>query len=458
MPNKKLRECAASGDISGCRRLLQRLDVDINSAGPTTGRTALHWAVEKKHYELVSFLLEKGAKLTRDVDGYTPYALTSEMRMTRILGPSLQFQSHPSSRSTAQMERQVRQMAADGNLAQCQVLFEAGVNINAAGPDTGKTALYWAAIKKQMHIVEFLIESGVSIDPHVKKIEKLETSYEIKKALFYRWSNDIEGPDLPVLPPNEALNYGFHVSGDSIIELQKALEMGRIENLKTQLKDLHRKSIFAFQGRPILSFISYSEGDRFQTLIKTCLLLGFDPNLRAHMIQFDSYRGTCLMEILANEKVSKALVFIRLVAEHSSISIDPAIQDSEKKTIVHMATLLPQADCLPFILTELDCTAAINCQDEDGNTPLHHAYLLGDRSKMRLLEERGADPLVVNNEGQTPLDRLHNSTLGDVVKALKKFHIVPVRGTDGKKLIDIIEAARVVAKMEHPSERAQVKP
>ena len=77
---------------------------------------------------------------------------------------------------------------------------------------------------------------------------------------------------------------------------------------------------------------------------------------------------------------------------------------------------------------------------------------------MRLLEERGADPLVVNNEGQTPLDRLHNSTLGDVVKALKKFHIVPVRGTDGKKLIDIIEAARVVAKMEHPSERAQVKP
>jgi ankyrin repeat protein len=59
------------------------IKLDINAAGPLSGKTALHVAVEKNHIEIIKFLLEKSADSTRrDKDGKIPedYVTTEACR------------------------------------------------------------------------------------------------------------------------------------------------------------------------------------------------------------------------------------------------------------------------------------------------------------------------------------------------------------------------------------------
>jgi ankyrin repeat protein len=51
-----------------------------------------------------------------------------------------------------------------------------------------------------------------------------------------------------------------------------------------------------------------------------------------------------------------------------------------------------------------DCGADVNAVDHEGNTALHHAAARGDNEMIRYLVAKGANPLVVNREGQTTVD------------------------------------------------------
>jgi ankyrin repeat protein len=74
---KALRNAVANNQIDQiddvkflCSPLIK---LDINAAGPLSGKTALHVAAEKNHIEIIKFLLEKSADSTRrDKDGKIP--------------------------------------------------------------------------------------------------------------------------------------------------------------------------------------------------------------------------------------------------------------------------------------------------------------------------------------------------------------------------------------------------
>ena len=51
-----------------------------------------------------------------------------------------------------------------------------------------------------------------------------------------------------------------------------------------------------------------------------------------------------------------------------------------------------------------ECGADVNAIDHEGNTPLHNAAARGDVEMIRYLVEKGADPTVVNREGQSTAD------------------------------------------------------
>jgi ankyrin repeat protein len=48
--------------------------------------------------------------------------------------------------------------------------------------------------------------------------------------------------------------------------------------------------------------------------------------------------------------------------------------------------------------------AHVNARDNDGNTAIHHAAARGDTEMIKYLVSRGADPTIVNREGQTTVD------------------------------------------------------
>ncbi|WPH00486.1 Hypothetical protein R9X50_00331500 [Acrodontium crateriforme] len=58
---------------------------------------------------------------------------------------------------------------------------------------------------------------------------------------------------------------------------------------------------------------------------------------------------------------------------------------------------------IPFLLSEPDYPASPHTQDQDGNTPLHHASASGSLKTLRILLSVGANPLAKNNYDWTPL-------------------------------------------------------
>lgn len=58
---------------------------------------------------------------------------------------------------------------------------------------------------------------------------------------------------------------------------------------------------------------------------------------------------------------------------------------------------------IPLLLNEPDYPASPHIQDQDGNTPLHHASASGSLKTLRILLSVGANPLAKNNYDWTPL-------------------------------------------------------
>lgn len=92
--------------------------------------------------------------------------------------------------------------------------------------------------------------------------------------------------------------------------------------------------------------------------------------------------------------------------------------DYQGKTALHLAAI---GRTLPFLRFLLENGADVNCQDLEGNTPLHNASMF-DNSEIAktLVEEYAANPLLGNNGGQTPLHFAATSLSLDTIRSLRK--------------------------------------
>eukprot|EP01061_Rhynchopus_euleeides_P040108 TRINITY_DN68906_c0_g1_i1.p1 TRINITY_DN68906_c0_g1~~TRINITY_DN68906_c0_g1_i1.p1 ORF type:complete len:182 (+),score=53.94 TRINITY_DN68906_c0_g1_i1:62-547(+) len=77
-------------------------------------------------------------------------------------------------------------------------------------------------------------------------------------------------------------------------------------------------------------------------------------------------------------------------------------QDSEKCLPIHHAMSLDETDAAVLLVKGLATEETVNAQDEDGDTPLHHAALFGKTLFAKTLMQRGADPSMKNREGKMP--------------------------------------------------------
>lgn len=120
---------------------------------------------------------------------------------------------------------------------------------------------------------------------------------------------------------------------------------------------------------------------------------------------------------------------------------DPRVKDAEGDTPLHVVA--QHAD-RGAVAAFLDAGVPIDLRDREGNTPLHRAardgYTDAERT-VKLLLDRGADPMLRNKQGQTALDvatedcaKVILKRIGTPLSAKAKALLVAVVANDAKKV------------------------
>ncbi len=157
------------------------------------------------------------------------------------------------------------------------------------------------------------------------------------------------------------------------------------------------------------------------------LSLGVDPNLQAsHEINPSSYKNTALHTLIANEDEKDALAFINLLIDNAHQKFNFNLRDSEGKTCLCLAVkvgLMEVAKKLIALKDQVD----VNVSDEDGNTPLHYALLLGHTALATELLDNKADKTAKNKDSKNPYELLIATDSEDVRDCLETIWINPDR-------------------------------
>jgi ankyrin repeat protein len=149
-------------DDASLRALLaEPRDVDAAAAD---GSTALHWAAELDALELADILLAAGASVdARTLRNVTPLSLAAANGNAAMIGHLLDAGADPNERSS---EGQTALMLAamNGRPPAVSALLERGAEVDNVEPYRGQTALMWAAGEGNAEAVELLLAAGADIE------------------------------------------------------------------------------------------------------------------------------------------------------------------------------------------------------------------------------------------------------------------------------------------------------
>lgn len=158
-----LVEAAKTGNRDTLRALLQK-GVNANDADGD-GSTALHWASYRNDLESVELLLRAGAKVNAKTDlGVTPLWTASQNGSESMVRRLLQAGADPNIALLAG-ETPVMVAARSGYAGVVEQLAAKGANLNTRGT-RGQTALMWAVSQKHANVVKVLLAHKA--DLHLK--------------------------------------------------------------------------------------------------------------------------------------------------------------------------------------------------------------------------------------------------------------------------------------------------
>lgn len=155
-----LIEAAKSADSEAVRRLLQGA-IDVNAAEPD-GTTALHWASYRDDLASARLLLRAAANPNAANDlGATPIWMASVNGSSAMVRLLLEAGANP---NTALLLGETAVMAAarSGNADIVEQLLARGANPNARGA-RGQTALMWAVAQRHPEAVRVLLAHGADV-------------------------------------------------------------------------------------------------------------------------------------------------------------------------------------------------------------------------------------------------------------------------------------------------------
>jgi ankyrin repeat protein len=335
-------------DKTGVRRLLGT-GVDVN-ATQVDGTTALHWAAYHDDAETAALLVRAGADVNA-VNRYGVPPLAQACRNGNAVMVKLLLQAGADANATLQGGESVLMLAArSGSVEAVKALLERGAKVDAR-ERLGQTALMWAAAEGHAAVVRTLMDAGA--DVHAM----LDSGFT---AFFFA----VRGGHL------DAVRVFLAAGADVSAMMQRPARAGR--------------------GRPgasISPLLLAVQNGHYELAI-ALIEAGADPN--------DARTGFTPLHTVAMVR-----------RPDSSDSSDPAppagagsfssadfvreIVKRGAKVNLRLPTGTPKQP------------ATWSSVGSEGATPFLFAADRGDLALMRLLLDLGADPLLSNFEGTTPL-------------------------------------------------------
>ena len=346
-----LIDAIKSADKAAIRLLLQKR-VDVNAAEPD-GATALHWAARTNDVQTADMLIRAGANIkAANRYGITPLYLACTAGNAALIDMLLKAGADPNT-ALSEGETALMTAARSGTIDGVNLLLARGADINRKETWRGQTALMWAAGEGHVDVIRALLAHGA--DVHARS----------------------NGGFTPLL---------FAVREGKIAAVKTFLEAGA--DLKESLPARRRGATPAPETPPEpeagINAFMLAVGNVHYELAAFLLEKGADPN--------------------SAPQGFTALHQISWLRRPGSGDNNPAPQGSgEMDSLAFVRTLVARGANVNARATKQANMGVTIRFHSIGATPLLLAARTADVQLMRLLLELGADPLLPNEDGTTPL-------------------------------------------------------
>lgn len=347
----RLAEAAKAKDKEAVRSLLEQ-QVDVNSR-QGDGATALMWAVHGNDVEMADLLIRAGANVNAANDnGVTPLWLACTNGNAAMVEKLLKAEANPNASLLRTGETVLMTCARAGNANAVKLLLARGADVNAKESRRGQTALMWAVAEKHAAIVRALIERGADVhaSTNVRTDIYDRTLGGFTPLLFAARVGDLESARI-LLDAGADVNEATPETGNTLVVASAS----------------HHEELALF-----------------------LLENGANPNAA------DEYGMTAL-----HHAIQKG------IANLSAVEYKPALMPPPNQSALVRALLAQGAD--PNARIKKDYTLSVAPYRHTspvsivGATPFFLAAAAGDANIMRILVERGANPLLEAGESMQPL-------------------------------------------------------
>ena len=368
-----LIDAVKNGDISTVRVLIAQ-KADVNATEPD-GTTALHWAAHLGDGTLAEMLVQAGANINAATrNGATPYALALNKGNAKVIEVLLEAGEDPYAILAGAPA--IMMAARAGNPDAVKTLLAAGADPNVAGPERKQTALMWAAARGNTAMVKVLLEAGANINAR-SKAPNAPTRIPCLRGRRLRTR---QSDPLGIRAVQDS-SWTENTNGLEFTPIMWAAREGDLETVQTLLDaGANVNDERPGDGTTVLLLAILN---RHYELASYLLDRGADPN-----------RGpgyTALHQIAWTRRLNGVFGPLNPEPTGTVDSLDPAKKLIDKGVNVNAQATKSFADCYRNRFNRMGATAFLM------------SAKLADVPMMKLLVERGADILITNQDGDTPL-------------------------------------------------------
>ena len=310
--------------------------------------TALHWAVLREDANTADLLIRAGADVNAANDlGVTPLVLACENGSAALVTALLEESADPNT-ATSMGETALMACARGGDVDAVAALLDRGAALDAGESSRGQTALMWAAAHRHPDVVRVLIAHGADVHARSRVSHLLVPTNAYASGVSHR-----DTVEMPMGGFTTLLFAALHGDVDSARLL---LDAGANVNET------------AADGLSVLVLAAHSGHTKLVTF-----LLGRGADVNAAAVGYTALHAAVLRGDL------------QMISTLLEDGADPNARLTK-------GTRVPR-DTNRWVLSSYLA----------GATPFLLAAKYAEPDIMRVLVSRGADPLLVTNDGTTPL-------------------------------------------------------